>query len=36
MSETTRICIAGATGWTGRAIADGVLEADDLALAASV
>ena len=36
MSETTRICIAGATGWTGRAIAEGVLEADDLALAASV
>ena len=36
MSETTRICIAGATGWTGRAIADGVLEADDMALAASV
>ena len=36
MSETTRICIAGATGWTGRAIADGVLDAPDLELVASV
>jgi 4-hydroxy-tetrahydrodipicolinate reductase len=36
MRETMRICIAGATGWTGRAIADGVLDAPDLALAAAV
>ena len=35
MSET-RICIAGATGWTGGALVDGVLEAADLALVASV
>jgi 4-hydroxy-tetrahydrodipicolinate reductase len=36
MSETTRICIAGATGWTGQAIAEGVLAAPDLELVASV
>jgi len=36
MSETTRICIAGATGWTGQAIAEGVLDAPDLELVASV
>jgi 4-hydroxy-tetrahydrodipicolinate reductase len=35
MSET-RICIAGATGWTGGALVEGVLEAADLALVASV
>ena len=36
MSETIRICIAGGTGWTGRAIAQGVLDAPDLELVASV
>ena len=32
----TAICIAGATGWTGRAIVDGVLAADDLELRSAV
>src|SRR5215216_6350284 len=32
----TTICIAGATGWTGRALVDGVLDADDLELRAAV
>jgi 4-hydroxy-tetrahydrodipicolinate reductase len=27
-----RVCVAGATGWAGRAVADAVHEADDLAL----
>jgi 4-hydroxy-tetrahydrodipicolinate reductase len=31
-----RVCLAGATGWTGRAIARGVLGAQDLALKAAV
>ena len=31
-----RICIAGATGWTGRDVADGVLAAEDLELASAV
>ncbi|MGA8210656.1 MAG: 4-hydroxy-tetrahydrodipicolinate reductase [Nocardioidaceae bacterium] len=31
-----RICVAGATGWTGRAVAEGVLAADDLTLVAGV
>jgi 4-hydroxy-tetrahydrodipicolinate reductase len=31
-----RVCIAGATGWTGSAIARGVVEAPDLALASAV
>jgi 4-hydroxy-tetrahydrodipicolinate reductase len=30
------VCVAGATGWTGRAIVDGVLAADDLRLASAV
>jgi 4-hydroxy-tetrahydrodipicolinate reductase len=30
------ICVAGATGWTGRAVAEGVLAADDLTLASAV
>lgn len=30
------VCVAGATGWAGRAIARGVLEASDLTLAAAV
>jgi 4-hydroxy-tetrahydrodipicolinate reductase len=31
-----RVCIAGATGWTGRAIARGVLDAPDLTLRSAV
>ncbi|HTE62982.1 MAG TPA: 4-hydroxy-tetrahydrodipicolinate reductase [Solirubrobacteraceae bacterium] len=30
------VCIAGATGWTGRALVDGVLAADDLELRSGV
>ena len=30
------VCVAGATGWTGRAVAHAVLEADDLRLDAAV
>ncbi len=30
------ICIAGATGWAGRALVDGVLATDDLVLRSSV
>ena len=30
------VCIAGATGWTGRALVQGVLEAPDLSLGAAV
>src|SRR6478752_6173970 len=30
------VCVAGATGWTGRALVAGVLEADDLALRSAV
>lgn len=33
---TVAICVAGATGWTGRAVAEGVLDADDLALVSAV
>jgi 4-hydroxy-tetrahydrodipicolinate reductase len=32
----TRVCIAGATGWTGRALVSGVSAAPDLALASAV
>jgi 4-hydroxy-tetrahydrodipicolinate reductase len=32
----TRVCIAGATGWTGRALVSGVLAAPDLALVSAV
>jgi len=32
----TAVCIAGATGWTGRALVDGVLAADDLELRGAV
>jgi 4-hydroxy-tetrahydrodipicolinate reductase len=32
----TRVCIAGATGWTGRALVSGVVAAPDLALASAV
>jgi 4-hydroxy-tetrahydrodipicolinate reductase len=30
------VCIAGATGWTGRAVAQGVLEAPDLTLVSAI
>jgi 4-hydroxy-tetrahydrodipicolinate reductase len=33
---TVTICVAGATGWTGRAVAEGVLAADDLTLVSAV
>src|SRR5688500_2646085 len=33
---TVAICVAGATGWTGRAVAEGVLGADDLTLVTAV
>jgi len=32
----TRICMAGATGWTGRAIAAGILDAEDLTLSGAL
>jgi 4-hydroxy-tetrahydrodipicolinate reductase len=32
----TRVCIAGATGWTGRALVSGVLAAPDLTLVSAV
>lgn len=32
----TNVCIAGATGWTGRPIAEAVLAADDLVLSSAV
>ncbi len=32
----TTVCVAGATGWTGRAIAEAVLAADDLQLVSAV
>jgi len=31
-----RVGVAGATGWTGRAVAEGVLASEDLTLAAVV
>jgi 4-hydroxy-tetrahydrodipicolinate reductase len=33
---TLSICVAGATGWTGRAVAEAVLAADDLTLVSAV
>ena len=30
------VCVAGATGWTGRAIAEGILDSDDLELRGAV
>jgi 4-hydroxy-tetrahydrodipicolinate reductase len=33
---TLKICVAGATGWTGRAVAEGVLVAGDLTLSSAV
>jgi 4-hydroxy-tetrahydrodipicolinate reductase len=35
-SQTLSVCIAGATGWTGRALVPAVVEAPDLALGAAV
>ena len=32
----TRVCVAGVTGWTGRAVAEGVLGSDDLRLVAGL
>jgi len=32
----TTVCVAGATGWTGRAVAEAVLAADDLQLVSAV
>jgi 4-hydroxy-tetrahydrodipicolinate reductase len=34
--DMTRVCVAGATGWTGRAVAEAVLAADDLELVSAV
>jgi 4-hydroxy-tetrahydrodipicolinate reductase len=34
--ETVSVCIAGATGWTGRAVVRGALEASDLRLRSAV
>ena len=31
-----RVCVAGVTGWTGREVALGVLDAEDMALAGAV
>jgi 4-hydroxy-tetrahydrodipicolinate reductase len=31
-----RVCVAGATGWAGRAVAEAVLKADDLSLVSAV
>jgi 4-hydroxy-tetrahydrodipicolinate reductase len=36
MARTLSVCIAGATGWTGRALVAAVLEAPDLELASAV
>ena len=36
MSERLSVCIAGATGWTGRALVRGVLDAPDLTLRSAV
>ncbi|MDT4922967.1 MAG: 4-hydroxy-tetrahydrodipicolinate reductase [Pseudonocardiales bacterium] len=33
---TLNVCVAGATGWTGRAVAEAVLAADDLSLRSAV
>jgi 4-hydroxy-tetrahydrodipicolinate reductase len=36
VSERRAVCIAGATGWTGRALVDAVLAAEDLELSSAV
>ena len=33
---TLSVCVAGVTGWTGSAVAQGVLDADDLRLVSGV
>ena len=33
---TLTVCVAGATGWTGRPVAEAVVEADDLELRSAV
>jgi 4-hydroxy-tetrahydrodipicolinate reductase len=33
---TMVVCVAGATGWTGRAVAEGILAAEDLSLGSAV
>src|SRR4051812_46910029 len=35
-TQELSVCLAGATGWTGRALARGVLDAPDLRLASAV
>src|SRR5690242_4623353 len=35
-NPTVRVAVAGATGWVGRAIAEGVLEAPDLTLVGAI
>ncbi len=35
-SLVIRVCVAGATGWAGRAVAEAVLKADDLSLVSAV
>ena len=35
-TDPIRVCVAGATGWTGRAVAQGVVESGDLVLASAV
>ena len=34
--EMLNICVSGATGWTGRELVRGVLEAEDMTLASAV
>lgn len=36
MSEPLRLCVAGATGWAGRAVTEAILSADDLQLVGAV
>jgi 4-hydroxy-tetrahydrodipicolinate reductase len=36
MTLTLTVCVAGATGWTGRPVAEAVVEADDLELRSAV
>src|SRR4051812_50014302 len=35
-TQELSVCLAGATGWTGRALVRGILDAPDLRLAAAV
>src|SRR6187551_1119650 len=36
MQQSLTVCMAGATGWTGRALVKGVLDAPDLSLRSAV